>query len=87
MLHLKKYIDQKNVWRRFAGKPELQLEAINLAEANDLFRSLGADLSPENLTCDGELRGRALQEKAAMLKGAVKDLERMGYTAPEDAYL
>jgi hypothetical protein len=87
MLHLKKYIDQKNVWRRFAGKSELQLEAINLAEANDLFRSLGADLSPENLTCDGELRGRALQEKAAMLKGAVKDLERMGYTAPEDAYL
>lgn len=86
MLHLKKYIDQKNVWRRFSGKPEMRIEEINLKEANDLFRSLAADLSPENLTCDGELRGRALQEKSAMLKGAVKDLEWMGYTAPEDAY-
>jgi len=86
MKHLNEYISQKNVWKRLTGKPELRIEAINQREAEDLFRSLANDLSPENLTCDGELRGSALQRKAAMLKGAVRDLEWMGYTAPEDAY-
>ena len=86
MKHLNEYISQKNRWHRFFGKPELRIEAINQREAEDLFRSLANDLSPENLTCDGELRGSALQRKAAMLKGAVRDLEWMGYTAPEDAY-
>jgi hypothetical protein len=86
MKHLNEYISQKNRWNRFFGKPELRIEAINQREAEDLFRSLANDLSPENLTCDGELRGSALQRKAAMLKGAVRDLEWMGYTAPEDAY-
>ena len=86
MKHLNEYISQKNRWKRLTGKPELRIEAINQREAEDLFRSLANDLSPENLTCDGELRGSALQRKAAMLKGAVRDLEWMGYTAPEDAY-
>jgi hypothetical protein len=86
MKHLNEYISQKNRWNRFFGKPELRIEAINQREAEDLFRSLANDLSPENLTCDGELRGSALQRKATMLKGAVRDLEWMGYTAPEDAY-
>ena len=86
MKHLNEYISQKNRWKRLTGKPELRIEAINQREAEDLFRSLACDLSPENLTCDGELRGSALQRKAAMLKGAVRDLEWMGYTAPEDAY-
>lgn len=87
MVHLQRYLDQKNRWARLSGRPELRIEDINQREAAELFRSLGWELSPENLTCDGELRGRALQQRAAMLKGAVRDLEWMGYTAPEDAYL
>lgn len=87
MVHLQAYLNEKNRWARFAGRRELRIEDINQREADELFRSLGCELSPENLTCDGELRGRALQVKAAMLKGAVRDLERMGYSAPEDAYL
>ena len=87
MQHLQAYLNEKNRWARFAGRRELRIEAINQREADELFRSLGCELSPENLTCDGELRGRALQAKAAMLRGAVRDLERMGYSAPEDAYL
>jgi hypothetical protein len=87
MQHLAQYLEQRNFWKRLSGKPELRIEAINQREADELFRSLGCELSPENLCCDGELRGAALKRKAAMLKGAVKDLERMGYSAPEDAYL
>ncbi len=86
MQHLAKYLEKRNFWKRLSGKPELCIENINQREAEDLLRSLACDLSPENLTCDGELRGRALQAKATMLKGAVRDLERMGYSAPEDAY-
>lgn len=87
MKHLQDYLNEKNRWARFAGRKEMRIEDINQQAADELFRSLGCELSPENLTCDGELRGRALQRKAAMLKGAVRDLEWMGYTAPEDAYL
>ena len=43
-----------------------------------------ADLSPENLCCDGELRGAKLRAKSNMLNGAKADLQRLaegkGYT-------
>jgi hypothetical protein len=86
MKHLQSYLETKNRWARLSGRKELRIEDINQREADELFRALGCELSPENLTCDGELRGRALQQKAAMLKGAVRDLEWMGYAAPEDTY-
>ncbi len=87
MKHLEQYIAEKNRWRRVFKQDELTITGLTQRDADDLFRTLGAALSPENLTCDGELRGAALQRKATMLRGAVKDLERMGYSAPEDAYL
>lgn len=42
-----------------------------------LFLDLSSALSPENLCCDGELRGRALNMKAIMLNGAWADLEKL----------
>jgi hypothetical protein len=35
---------------------------------------LESDLSPENLTCDGEVRGSALQQKARFLNRAAEEL-------------
>ena len=37
-----------------------------------------SDLSPEALTCDGELRGAKLLAKSRMLNQAKADLEAMG---------
>jgi hypothetical protein len=88
MKNLEAYINDKNRWRRVFGQTEINtdLHKLSTKEAADLFYNLGADLSPENLSCDGELRGRALLQKAALLKGAVRELEALGYTAPADAY-
>jgi hypothetical protein len=37
------------------------------------------DLSPENLTCDGELRGAKLVQKANKLKAAYSELQTLSY--------
>ena len=51
------------------------------------LQGVECDLSPENLSCDGELRGRALMQKAARLRAKraalVKELGR----EPTDAEL
>lgn len=64
-----------------------QFPATKRADAailNDINRVYSA-LSPENLTCDGELRGRAVQAKAFRLRGELKNLFReLGRTVSED---
>jgi len=46
----------------------------------ELADRLASALWPENLCCDGELRGAKLQAKAKLLRGAKADLEKMGVT-------
>lgn len=62
---LEQYVEQKNSWGKiFGSKP------MSLMKAKDRQRiadSIDADLSPENLTCDGELRGAQVQAKYRML--------------------
>lgn len=49
------------------------------------FQTLAAALSPENLACDGELRGRALVAKAKRLRGEWAKLEKaVGRRVSED---
>ena len=55
-----------------------------------MYERLQVDLSPENLCCDGELRGRALQTKTKMLKGALEEIrvyaEKNGFALKEFDY-
>jgi hypothetical protein len=75
--HLKDYVDQKNWVRRMFKRPELDVSNLSAQDVQDLLESIEGDLSPENLCCDGELRGAALRRKAAMINGARTELERM----------
>jgi hypothetical protein len=53
MKELKAYVDQKNPWRGI-----FKNKALSLASAEDrqsIADMIDSDLSPENLTCDGEL--------------------------------
>lgn len=54
----------------------MDASALTPTQIRDLFESLQCDLSPENLCCDGELRGVALKRKSAMLNGALRELLR-----------
>jgi len=72
MKALQSYIDQKNKWNAiFKGE---QFELKTAKGRQRIADSLDADLSPENLTCDGELpraevarRYKALREAAVQL--------------------
>ena len=77
MKYLKQYIEQKNVWNRITNSPLLDAETLNTAQVRDIQESLECDLSPENLCCDGELRGAKLRTKEKMLTGAKRELEEI----------
>lgn len=66
------------------------LESVDARYAGDggiweQFDHLACELSPENLCCDGELRGRALTAKKAKLDAQWKALEKkLGRTVTEE---
>jgi len=69
---IEQYVKQKNQWNSIFGK-----SALSLLDAGDRQRiadMLSSDLSPENLTCDGEIRGQAVMQKARFLNRAAKEL-------------
>lgn len=67
-----KYVEEKNFMRRLFKKPDLDLSVPE--DRAIILDLLDGDLSPENLCCDGELRGRALQTKFNFLSKVKKEL-------------
>jgi hypothetical protein len=69
---IEQYVADKNRWSAIFKGPQLSL--LNAKDRQRLAASLDADLSPENLTCDGEIRGAQLQAKARFLNRAAAEL-------------
>lgn len=69
---LEQYVEQKNRWGAIFGKPALSL--LNAKDRQSIANSIDGDLSPENLTCDGELRGSQVREKHAYLTRCAREL-------------
>ena len=70
--NLEAYVERKNSWSAIFGKPALSL--LNAKDRQAIANSLDADLSPENLTCDGEVRGKELQMKQRYLFRCAEEL-------------
>jgi hypothetical protein len=68
------YIQQQNVWADFSKTKKLDIKTLTVADRNRLQQQLDCDLSPENLCCDGELRGIALQRKTRFLLAVQREL-------------
>jgi hypothetical protein len=66
-------VDQKNQWAGLFGGKRLSL--LNKADRQRIADSLDADLSPENLTCDGELPRAEVQKRYNFLTRAAKELK------------
>jgi hypothetical protein len=82
-MYLQAYIDGLNRWAPFSKKAMIPKVAhLTPEDKSDLAHSLSADLSPENLCCDGELTGSALRQKTKQLMGARKELEALGVKVP-----
>jgi hypothetical protein len=77
--YLTEYIARKNFVRQLYKRPEIDPANISPKEARELLELLKNDLSPENLCCDGELRGAPLRAKTKMLTEAKKALESGNY--------
>ncbi len=86
-MSLKAFIKQENqmhmMFNRKANGQPLYPEDTDLLldrHKQELADRLASALSPENLCCDGELRGAPLRAKAKLLNTAKADLVAMGVT-------
>ena len=84
MKALNAYIDQKNRWNAlFKGE---QFEVKTAEGRKRIAQSLDADLSPENLTCDGELPRSQVQARYRQLTGAAKELIKLDPSVAQYMY-
>ena len=77
MRNLEAYINKQNVWNAIFNKRQMDVNNLTSRDIAELQDSLECDLSPENLCCDGELRGKALIQKTRWLQGALADLQKI----------
>lgn len=74
--NLARYVESKNGWDKLMKRPaRFDLSNFTRADKAQLMEEIDCDLSPENLTCDGELSGENLRRKAAYLKAIKAELE------------
>jgi hypothetical protein len=66
------YVEQQNRWMQIFGEKPLSLAIA--ADRQKIANRIDSDLSPENLTCDGELSRAAINAKYRMLNTAAQQL-------------
>ena len=70
--NLEQYVEHRNRIRKIFGE-----SALSLFDANDrkfIADLIDGDLSPENLTCDGELPANQVRQKHAFLCRCAQEL-------------
>lgn len=73
--NLLSYVERMNVRRRLFGDKPIRLPFFTVADRKAIKDQLACDLSPENLTCDGELEGKALASRVLFLESVERELE------------
>jgi len=74
-MSLTAYVDRKNSFAKIFGSRQLSLQ--NAADRQAIADSIDSDLSPENLTCDGELSRSQVQARYKALTKAAKELQKL----------
>ena len=74
-MSLATYVDRKNSFAKIFGSRQLSLQ--NAVDRQAIADSIDADLSPENLTCDGELSRSQVQARYKTLTKAAKELQKL----------
>ena len=78
MQALRKFIEQKNHWNSFFQGE--QYEIATAAGRQRVADMIDSALSPENLTCDGELSRTEVQRRYRELMTAAKQLKKLDPT-------
>ena len=69
------YVDRKNSFAKIFGNKELSLQ--NASDRQKIADSIDSDLSPEILTCDGELSPSQVRARYKALTTAAFELKRL----------
>jgi hypothetical protein len=75
MKALQKYIDQKNHWNSFFKGEQYEIQTTKGRQR--LADQIDSALSPENLTCDGELPRAEVNRRYKELMTAAKQLKQL----------
>ena len=75
MKALQNFVDQKNHWNSFFKGPQYNLNTAKDHQA--LADMIDSALSPENLTCDGELPRSEVNRRYKELMTAAKQLKKL----------
>ena len=78
MKALQTYIDNKNRWNAIFKGEHYEIETARGRQR--IADALDADLSPENLTCDGELPRAEVKRRWNALASAARDLKQLDPT-------
>jgi hypothetical protein len=73
MQNLKAYVESRNKWAQIFGGKQLSLQSA--ADRQRIAEMIDADLSPENLTCDGELSRAQVQARYKSLTTVAAELK------------
>ena len=84
MTALQAYIDQKNKWQKLFKGPQYEIETAKGRRV--VAACLDSDLSPENLTCDGELSRAEIVQRHRVLTAAAAELARLDPVAAQAIY-
>jgi len=75
MKNLNAYLDHKNSWNAIFGSPAMSLDTAQ--DRQRIAEMIDNELSPENLTCDGELSRTAVQQRYRQLTTAARELKQL----------
>ena len=75
MRELTEFVARENKWSALFGSPALSLDSG--ADRRAIARKIDACLSPENLTCDGELSRTEVDRKFRFLNKAAEQLLKL----------
>jgi hypothetical protein len=69
---IEQYVEQKNKWRGIFNQAPLSL--LNGADRQAIANSIDSEMSPENLTCDGELPRAEVSRRIKFLSRCAEEL-------------
>jgi len=69
---LEQYVENKNKWRAIFNQAPLSL--LNSDHRQAIADSIDSEMSPENLTCDGELPASVVRAKMRNLTRCAEEL-------------
>ena len=71
---LEAYVEQENKWAQAFNKKAKPLSLLNAADRQRIAESIDCRLSPENLSCDGELSRAETNRRYRMLTRCAEEL-------------